>query len=120
MSFAAWANRVWIRVRYSYTEERRNKFAGSVTGGGTLEEIEEYRNVERITAHCEVQGVDSQTVLGALSTTLPTIKYGGSGTDTLSGTTGWTFQTPQIEDTPGGNSDVMVTWERATAWAEVV
>lgn len=105
MSFKTWTNRRWIRTKYTYAYEEKNVWWN-----------EYERNVERITARAETQAADSQTVKGDLTSTLPTIYLGGGGTDTLSGTTGWTVKTPAIEDTGGGNMRVTVTWERPESW----
>ncbi len=110
--FPVWADRRWLRVRYTFTEEREQRISSS---GGTLVVSEKARDVERMTAVCHVAGVDSQTVLGDLSSTLPTIYIPGGGTDSAS-SSGWTFQSPEVEDGPGPVSHVTCTWERTTEW----
>jgi len=106
MGMTAWASRRWIRDEYGYPTEIRYLFSGTQT-----------RAVERMTAHCDTVGVDSQTVKAAITTTLPTIYYPDSGTDTLSSTTGWTVDNVQVSSLQGGGCRTTATWSKKGAWS---
>ena len=117
MSFPAFASARWIRQRYSYSEEFSNRI--SQPSPPDLVISPWHRYVERMTAHLFCAGVDSDTVRAAITSTLPTIYIPGGGTDNGSGASDWTTQQPEIIDIDGGNSEVVCTWEKTTAWVEV-
>jgi len=126
MAFNSWTNRRWIRVRYTYDPEERYAISGD-TAVWTFQR--QTRTAERLTARCDVAGVDSQTVLADIGETLPDVyiptgaEGGGSDSsgltlDSLSGSSGWTEQAPEVEDVPGGTR-VTVTWARIGEFADV-
>lgn len=114
MSFPSFASARWIRQRYSYIEETTIRI--SLTGSVYTFPI--YRRyVERMTATIKCAGVDSQTVKGSAGATLPSIYYPDGAADTLSGTSGWTAEQPEVSDVDS-YSVVTCTWTRKTTWTD--